>query len=97
VNSASHGRPGQILLGAGRAGRSPRWPRTQLWAVPELCENHRATTTIVGRDRSHALAVKVSDSSTLCPIATRSLGVWPAFNFQWAWSSGTQAGRAAGQ
>ena len=29
-------------------------------------------------------------------FATDGLALWPAFNFQFAWSSGTVAGRSAG-
>src|SRR5438128_11661940 len=31
-----------------------------------------------------------------CPTTTRGLAVEPAFNLQWAWSSGTVAVRSAG-
>jgi len=37
----------------------------------------------------------VAYRNQLCPIMTHGLVVWPAFNFQWAWSSGTVAGESA--
>ena len=49
------------------------------------------------RSRSVFTAPEIfADGNILCPIATHGLDLGPAFNFQWAWSSGTVAGRAAG-
>jgi heat shock protein HslJ len=73
--------------GFSSAGRLPHRVRT----VRELSAN-------TGRLRSPSVdgaRRKLSNRITECPIASNGRALWSAFNFQFAWSSGTVAGRSA--
>jgi hypothetical protein len=54
----------------------------------------------IGHRRSrtaNAASAMLADRNKWCPIAPHDLAVEPALNFQWAWSSGPVAGRAAAE
>lgn len=60
----------------------------------------RELSAIIGHHRWQSVEGaprKLPDRNTQCPIANDSLALAPAFNFQWAWSSGTVVGRSAGR
>jgi hypothetical protein len=68
-------------------------------AGPSRCvRTVREPSANIGHHQSQTVmstSVMFADANPLCRIATHGFAVEPAFNFQWSWSSGSVAGKAA--